>query len=104
MQRPEQHWSLPGQTRPHAPQLPTLEDVSVHVPLQQSWVPTHAAPPPQRQVPATQVSPVRHAGSQGTSSVQPPAKHTRPAPQTFPQVPQFEAFVCTSTHAPPQQA
>jgi hypothetical protein len=90
--------------RPHAPQLPTLDEVSVQVPVQQTCVPTQAEPPPQRQVPATHVSPARHAGSQGTSSVQPPARHTRPAPHTFPQVPQLEVLVCTSTHAPPQHA
>ena len=93
MHTPEQQLSVAAQAFPHLPQLPTLDDVSTHVPPQQTWVPVHAAPAPQRHAPAAQVSPVRHAGSQGTSSVHPPAKHTRPAPQTFPQVPQFEALV-----------
>jgi hypothetical protein len=104
MHTPEQQLSVPAQVRPHAPQLPTLDDVSTHDPPQQTWVPVHAAPAPQRHAPAAHVSPVRHAGSQGTSSVHPPAKQTRPASHTLPQVPQFEALVCTSTHAPPQHA
>ena len=103
-QAPEQQDSLPEHVRPHAPQLPTSLPRVAQTPSQQRCPPPHGALPPQRHVPAEQVSPGPQAGSHGTSVVQPPARQTSPAPHALPQKPQFDASVCVSTQPPPQQA
>ena len=73
MHVPLQQLSVAGQTRPQAPQLATsLPLTLVQLPSQHCWVPAQAGPLPHLHTPPMQLSPVLHAGSHGTSSVQVP--------------------------------
>lgn len=104
MHAPLQQLWVEGQTRPQAPQLPTLLLMSTHSPPQQRMPAAHGAPAPQRQVPPEQVSPMPQGGSQGTSVVQVPLRQACPVAQALPHAPQWVVLAVTSTQAPPQQA
>lgn len=103
MHNPEQHCSAPPQVRPHAPQWATLLLTSTQLPAQHWVAPEQLGPAPHRHTPAAQVSPVAHGGSHGTSVVHVPSRQASPAPQTFPQAPQFEVSAVVGMQLPPQQ-
>jgi hypothetical protein len=99
VQIPSQQASVPPQVRPHAPQFATVSRV-VQRPAQHRWLAVHVAPP-QRQRPATQVSPAAHAGEQ-VGAVQVPASQLSPIAQRRPHAPQWFVLLAVSTHPPPQ--
>ncbi len=102
-QLPAQQSSVPGQTRPQAPQF-AIVSRRVQVPLQHCSVPEQAladGPVPQRHWEPMHVVPAGQLTVQ--PSVHRPAVHVCPAGQAFPQLPQLSALTFVSTQPAAQQ-
>ncbi len=101
MQLPPQQVLPAPHAFPQRPQFVASVLRSVQKRPQHAWLERHVVVP-QRHVPRSQVSPVRHAGVHGMSSVQLPSRQTSAPVHVTPQPPQLDASFIVLAQEPPQ--